>query len=228
LGTQWEGIAVMSQAAAAAAKARLREASETRILDAAATVFARLGLSGATMAGIAREADMPTATIHYYFGTKHRLYEAVLAHTLRLWVREIETIKPEDEPRTAIAAYIAAKMRFSHLHPEASRIFAGEMLAGGGNVREFLAGELRLLIERKAAVLETWVRQGRIRPVAPEHLFFLIWGATEFYANFAPEVRAVTGLAEDEPIDFESAARSIADIVLNGCLALKPGDSSGT
>ncbi|MGF7209711.1 hypothetical protein GGE65_004309 [Skermanella aerolata] len=38
----------------------------------------------------------------------------------------------------------------------------------------------------------------------------------------------MTGVAEDEPIDFESAARSIADIVLNGCLALKPGDSSGT
>ncbi|WP_037457249.1 TetR family transcriptional regulator C-terminal domain-containing protein [Skermanella stibiiresistens] len=217
----------MSQAGAAAAKARLREASETRILDAAATVFARLGLSGATMAEIAREADTPTATIHYYFGTKHRLYQAVLADTLRLWVREIESIGPEDEPRTAIAAYIAAKMRFSRLHPEASRIFAGEMLAGGGNVREFLAGDLRLLIERKAAILATWVARGLIRPMAPEHLFFLIWGATEFYANFAPEVRAVTGLAEDEPIDFDGAALGIADIVLNGCLAPESGDRDG-
>src|SRR5678816_4835124 len=51
--------------------------SEQRILDAAHVVFLRRGTAGARMQEIAKEADVNSALLHYYFRSKERLAEAV-------------------------------------------------------------------------------------------------------------------------------------------------------
>ena len=56
---------------------RRRQESEARILRAAEQVFAETGFSGATTADIAAKARLPKANVHYYFGTKERLYRRV-------------------------------------------------------------------------------------------------------------------------------------------------------
>jgi AcrR family transcriptional regulator len=58
-------------------------AQETRqkILAAAATNIAELGLARVRMATIAREAGVSTALLHYHFDTKERLFAEVLAYS---------------------------------------------------------------------------------------------------------------------------------------------------
>src|SRR5689334_4766227 len=51
--------------------------TETRILDAAHTVFLRRGTAGARMQEIAKEAGVNPALLHYYFRSKERLSLAV-------------------------------------------------------------------------------------------------------------------------------------------------------
>src|SRR3954465_13537384 len=51
--------------------------TESRILDAAHTVFMRRGAAGARVTEIAREAGVNHALVHYYFRSKQRLAEAV-------------------------------------------------------------------------------------------------------------------------------------------------------
>ena len=51
--------------------------TEQRILDAAHVVFLRRGTAGARMQEIAKEADVNSALLHYYFRSKERLAEAV-------------------------------------------------------------------------------------------------------------------------------------------------------
>src|SRR2546422_4503490 len=51
--------------------------TEQRILAAAHAVFLRRGTAGARMQEIAREADVNSALLHYYFRTKDRLAAAV-------------------------------------------------------------------------------------------------------------------------------------------------------
>lgn len=53
----------------------LREA----ILDAAEELFSRHGFYGVTTRQVAAEAGVDTALIHYYFGAKRELFEAVFA-----------------------------------------------------------------------------------------------------------------------------------------------------
>ena len=49
------------------------------ILDAAEVVFAENGFHGATTRAIGEGAKANAALIHYYFGSKEALYEAVIA-----------------------------------------------------------------------------------------------------------------------------------------------------
>ena len=69
-----------------ARRTEIRRENERLILDAAERVFAEAGFGGATMQLIADMAGLPKANLHYYFGSKAVLYQAVLARTLRDWL----------------------------------------------------------------------------------------------------------------------------------------------
>ena len=49
------------------------------------------------------------------------------------------------------------------------------------------------LVEAKARVINGWVKCGLMQPVEPRHLFFVIWAATQTYADFETQIRAVLG-----------------------------------
>jgi len=138
-------------------KGQIRQANEARILAAAEQVFAGAGYGGATMAAIAEVADLPKANLHYYFGAKEDLYRAVLAHTLQGWLVPTQVITTEADPRTAIEAYIRAKMALAMQRPHASRVFANELLHGAPVVKQLLATDLRTLMLAKTEVIAQWV-----------------------------------------------------------------------
>ncbi len=55
-----------------------RKAKERRILDAALSVFAATGYSGASMDAIAAEALVSKPTLYQYFGSKEQLFAAMM------------------------------------------------------------------------------------------------------------------------------------------------------
>jgi len=198
-------------------KGQIRQANEAHILAAAEQVFAGAGYAGATMAAIAKVAGLPKANLHYYFGAKEDLYRAVLAHTLQDWLVPTQVIRPEADPKTAIEAYIRAKMALAMQRPHASRVFANELLHGAPVVKQLLATELRPLILAKAEVIAQWVRSGRMAPVDPMHLFFTLWAATQTYADFEVQVCAVLGQTEFTPADQTRATEHVVSLLLRGC-----------
>ena len=66
-----------------------------RILDAAEDVFAAEGYAGASMRDIARRADVPFGALHYHWGSKKQLWEAVFT---RLGDRTRDTIMRNLKP----------------------------------------------------------------------------------------------------------------------------------
>lgn len=197
---------------------RTRGTGEARILRAAERNFARYGLAGATLAQIARDADMSTAALHYHYRDKETLYRAVLEHILRLWLDETAVIESGNDPRRALEAYVRAKMRFARIFPDASKIFASEVLGGAQRIGPFLEDVLRPLFESKAAVIAGWSQAGKLRAVDPRHLLFMIWGATEFYANFAAEIEVVAASSTQDMRFMEQAEETVVAIVLEGVL----------
>lgn len=71
-------------------KARAEAAGDTResILDAAEDLFSKHGFYGVTIREVAREAGVDTALVHYYFGTKRELFDAVFLRRAEVWNNE--------------------------------------------------------------------------------------------------------------------------------------------
>jgi TetR/AcrR family transcriptional regulator len=206
------------QPPAEAVSGAARRDATASILAAAERIFARHGFHGARMAEIAAEARLPKANLHYYFGTKERLYRAVLEDIIRQWLDTAATwIVPERHPAEALSGYLRAKLADARARPGASRIFAGELLRGAPLIANFLGGELRRRVAEMAAVIEGWAARDLMAPVAPAHLFFSIWAMTQTYADFDVQVRAVLGPDVSEDETFAAADATVTALVLRGC-----------
>ena len=55
------------------------------ILDAAEDLFSKHGFYGVTIREVAREAGVDTALVHYYFGAKRALFDAVFLRRAEVW-----------------------------------------------------------------------------------------------------------------------------------------------
>jgi len=195
---------------------RARARIEAKILSAAEAVFAEHGFSGASMSEIARRAGIPKPNLHYYCKTKEELYQRVLRRILDLWLGTADEIQSDSDPAKAFTHYIAAKIDLARRHPLASRVFANELIHGAPRLGDFLENELQAWVAKKSKVIEGWVKAGKMHPIDPRHLFFMLWAATQTYADFAVQIAAVLGRKSLKSADYDAAAKQTTEIVLRG------------
>lgn len=199
---------------------RLRKSRIAQILEAAELEFALNGFEGTTTAEIAARAAMPKANVHYYFGTKEKIYRAVLDDILVLWLDEADYwIAPGRTPREALTGYIRAKIISAREKPLASRIYAGELLRGAPQISGYLHIALRERVAALSDVINGWITAGQINPVSPAHLLFCIWAMTQTYADFAVQIGAVLGKPELDEDVYERAVDTVTQLVLGSLLA---------
>ncbi len=198
--------------ALAVQKTRIQNQNETLILDAALEVFSAYGYRGTTVDQIAARCGLSKPNLLYYFKRKEDIYTAVLERTLALWLAPLQALDPEKDAIEELTRYISAKLELTFARPDASKLFANEILHGAPHVGPFLKGPLRELVANKAKVIEGWVKTGKINPVDPVHLIFAIWSVTQHYADFAPQVEAVLG---GKPTA-QKVKNSVLAILLNG------------
>jgi TetR/AcrR family transcriptional regulator len=194
---------------------RIQTRNRQVILDAALAVFSDAGFKGATVDRIAARARMSKPNLLYYFRRKEDIYVALLEHTLDDWLEPFKMLDAAGEPLEELRRYIQAKLRMSQANPQASRLFANEILHGAPMIGRMLGGPLKALVDEKARIIEGWVQAGKLAPVDPYHLIFAIWAVTQHYADFSVQVSAVLGRDEPE----ELTEKAVLDILLRG---LKP------
>ena len=85
-----------------------------------------------------------------------------------------------------------------------------------------LTGDLKQLVDDKSAIIAGWVASGKLAPVDPHHLIFMIWASTQHYADFAAQVEAVTGKTLRDEAFFHSTGERAADDYRRDPLALVP------
>jgi len=202
---------------------RIRQKNQAAIIKAAEDEFALHGFKGTSMNSIAQAVGLPKANLHYYFNNKLGLYLAVLGNILDLWDNAFSNLSVDDDPATALAGYIRAKMEFSRRHPKASRIFAMEVISGGKHLSTFFDQDYQDWLRGRAAVFEAWIKAGKMDPVDPVHLIFLLWGSTQHYADFAPQICRFTGRTRLTKEDFAVASDNLVNIILKGCGLTPPG-----
>jgi TetR/AcrR family transcriptional regulator len=178
-------------------RTRIQRKNTQAILDAALEVFSRQGFRGATLDQIAAEAGLSKPNLLYYFPSKETIHVTLLTELMTTWLDPLRALNAEGDPVQEILTYMRRKLEMSRDYPRESRLFANEILQGAPRMLEALEGDLKDLVEEKAAVIRGWIAAGKIADLDPHHLLFSIWALTQHYADFDVQVRAVLGPGHD-------------------------------
>ncbi|HDG1694455.1 TPA: HTH-type transcriptional regulator RutR [Kluyvera ascorbata] len=186
------------------------------ILTAALNTFSQYGIHGTRLEQVAELAGVSKTNLLYYFPSKEALYVAVMQQILDIWLAPLKAFREDLAPLVAIKEYIRLKLEVSRDYPQASKLFCLEMLQGAPLVMDELTGDLKALVVEKSAIIAAWVSAGKLAPIDPHHLIFMIWATTQHYADFATQVEAVTGKTLRDETFFQQTVDNVQRIIIDG------------
>ena len=168
-----------------------------RLLDAAIAQFARVGIGATPLRAIASEAEVTPAMLHYYFGDKPRLVQALVQERLlpALAPLRVQLEQAGSDPRALIEIFVRGIGEVVARHPWLPPLWVREVLCDGGALREVLfaqavPGVPQLLARRFAAAQA----DGRLNAdLDPRLLVVSLVGLTLFPAAGAPIWRRAFG-----------------------------------
>jgi TetR/AcrR family transcriptional regulator len=198
----------------------IRRENERLILDAAERVFAEAGFGGATMQLIADMAGLPKANLHYYFPTKEDLYRRVVQNIFEIWLDAASSFDDAAGPIEGIGAYIEAKMDISRRHPHGSKVWAAEVMHGAPVIQDYLETTLRDWTDGRIALIQRWIDEGKMAPIDPRHLLYMLWATTQHYADFGHQIETLNAGRPLSDAHWREATESVKQIILRGIGAL--------
>ena len=210
----------MSDTARPLRRIEIRQQNETLILQAAEKVFAEAGFGGATMQLIADMAGLPKANLHYYFPTKEALYRQVVQNIFEIWLQAAGSMDRAPGPVEGIGAYIDAKMEISRRHPDGSKVWASEVMHGAPVIQDYLETTLRDWTTGRATLIQRWIDEGKMAPVDPEHLLYMLWATTQHYADFGHQIETLNGGKPLTEAKWREAKDSVKTMILRGIRAI--------
>ena len=128
---------------------------KTQILDAAEQLFADSGYAATSIRRIADETGVKPALVHYYFGNKKALLQAVMERALEPLGHAIAEMKNDPQASPELIARLMLSMVAQY--PNIPRLLTREVLLPGGEMQEFFAenmaprlgGALPALLDRE-------------------------------------------------------------------------------
>lgn len=158
------------------------EATRAQILDAAEEEFARYGLAGARTEPIAANTGVTKAMIHYYFGTKEELYQAVLKRYSASFMAATESLKLEDlSPPETLKVFLRAAVGHEATHPYQGKVLLHEAMSNQGKYFKLTGWEVP--INLGVELLRKGVDEGYFRSLDPWLTMIHIIGVVTFYFN---------------------------------------------
>ena len=199
-------------------QSQTRTANIHRIIEVAEDHFARFGYNGAAIENIAEGASMSKQNMLYYFPSKKVLYMKVLENVLGLWIEKMVLLDQhgDDDPAAMLENYIRGKIELSRTHPNGSKVFANEIINGAPNLKEYLQSNLEPILKSDIELVQRWIAEGKIDPIDPYHLFFVVWSATQTYADFSTQIALLLKKPALDEQDFRDAGDFLVQVILKG------------
>src|SRR3954451_2751268 len=179
-------------------------ASTDRILEAARGEFALHGYA-ARLQDIAERAGLTHPTLLYHFGSKEKLYAAVIEQAMLDWAAMTSlAVSAAPVGFDRVAALVNAGMEFFATHHDFVVIWRREAIEGGGRLEVAMAEHMRPFLDRAVAFLEREITAGRLREHDPFELMQLVYGAVSTYFSDAGFRARLSGI---DPMTAESRGR---------------------
>lgn len=185
-----------------------------QLLDAALRRFAAEGIAATSLRAIAVEAGVNPALVHYYFGDKVRLQEAVVQERLMPALSQVrEAVQQATDVAGVVAAFVRGIGETIARHPWFPALWVREVLCEGGALREVLfdhiAPQLPQLMARRFAEAQ---REGALNPdLDPRLVVVSLVGLTLFPAASAPIWRRLFDADDIDPALLRDHAIALLD-----------------
>ncbi len=178
------------------------------LLDAALACFVRRGIAASSLRDIAAEAGVTPALVHYYFGDKAQLQQAVVAERLLPVVAQMRAPVAQAGGDVAglVAGFVQGIGGVVARHPWLPTLWVREILCEGGALRGMMIDRIGpMLPQMMSAHFAEAQRSGRLNPdLDPRLLVVSLVGLTMFPLASAPIWRQLFG-ADD--LDFDDLRR---------------------
>lgn len=166
------------------------------LLDAASRLFAAHGLEGVSIRRLAEEAGVTPAMVHYYFGNKKGLYEALLTRTL---ARVLQQVTASAGQGTGLEKILETLFATVTSEPWIPALVVREVLSEGGEFREqFVKGYASHMAKLVPATIQRQVDAGLFRKdLDPTLAFMSLLGMSLMPFVARPVIGAVLGIEYD-------------------------------
>lgn len=152
-------------------------AGREHLLDEAIALFAQRGIANTTVAQIAAAGKVTSAMVHYWFETRHRLLDAVVAERLAPIIAGVwEPVGTEADALDAVRGLVTRMLDVTERFPYVPALWLREIVQEGGALRERVLEHLpraRIAAFRRAVTRGQAKRQ-IARDVSPDLLFISV------------------------------------------------------
>jgi AcrR family transcriptional regulator len=143
--------------------------TRTRIMEAGAAVFARLGYHNTSLDKVAADAGLTKGAVYWHFSSKQELFLAILDHhlnkQLRVLPRQLDQALLSADPESALADWLAAQFCLPGEEDGRPMLFLEFVTSSREpEVRDRLRKVHGLMLDGAAAYFEEIQRKGWIRP----------------------------------------------------------------
>ncbi|KAF1691405.1 TetR/AcrR family transcriptional regulator [Pseudoxanthomonas koreensis] len=161
-----------------------------RLLDAALACYAGNGIAATSLRDIARQAGVTPALLHYYFGDRAQLLDAVVEERILPVMAGVHAAVADagDDIGALVVAFVDGMAATIARHPWLPPLWVREVVSEGGALRGLLSERIapsiaRLVAQRFAAAQA----RGELNPALdPRLLMVSLVGLTLFPAAGAP------------------------------------------
>lgn len=155
---------------------------EQQIIRAAKQVFIEKGFAETGMSDIAARVGINRSGLHYYFRTKEKMFEAVFADIVLSFIPSIHNIIMQDKPVSErIAEMIDVYFEVFKKEPCFPVFIAQEIQRDAPHMFDTISKlEIGLYATRIKEMLQTEMKNGTIREVSIEFIFYTFYGLVVF------------------------------------------------
>lgn len=162
------------------------------LLDAAGRLFAERGPEPHSLRAVAAAAGVTPALVHYYFGDKRGLTDAMLERALARVLARLADVRRFDDLPATLAQTLGAE-------PWIPPLLVREVLAEGGGFRQrFIEGYASKVAKLVPRMLRGEIEAGRLRAdLDPKLAFVSLLGMLAFAFVARPVLEPALGLRYD-------------------------------
>jgi AcrR family transcriptional regulator len=203
------------------APAAPKSTSRGRLIDAAVRLMVKRDSIDITLGEIAAEAGLNGALVKYHFGSKDKLFLAVLFSIVLPGLESLERLLRADMPaKRKMEIHINALIAALWKHPFLNRLLRYVTLPPDRpEAREVSETFTRPYLQYQRGIFEEGVGNGEFKRADPLLFYMILSGISESLLDLRPTLRQVYGIDEITPELCAWYSRSVVGLIANGILA---------